>query len=49
MFWRDEPNHILHLLLSVVTFGAWLFVWMGLLVGSFFTKWHCSQCGHHAR
>ena len=25
-----RPNHILHLLLSLVTFGFWIFVWLFL-------------------
>ena len=24
---KQKPNHILHLLLSLVTFGIWLIVW----------------------
>jgi len=27
---RTRPNHVLHLLLSVFTFGAWLLVWVVL-------------------
>lgn len=25
---RETPNHVLHLLLSVLTLGLWLFVWL---------------------
>ena len=25
-----RPNHLLHLVLSVITFGIWLFVWLGI-------------------
>lgn len=24
---QDRPNHVLHLLLSVITFGAWIPIW----------------------
>jgi len=26
-----NPNHILHLLLSIVTFGLWIFVWIMMI------------------
>ena len=29
-----RPNHILHLLLSIVTFGIWLLVWLIISMGS---------------
>lgn len=40
---RQTPNHILHLLLSIVTAGLWLIVWalMILSVGRF----KCPHCG----
>ena len=39
----DRPNHILHLLLSVVTAGLWLIVW--LFVGAGEKKATCTVCG----
>jgi len=27
-----RPNHLLHLILTVLTLGLWLFVWIGLAV-----------------
>ena len=39
----DRPNHILHLLLSVVTLGLWLIVW--LLIGAGEKKAICTVCG----
>jgi hypothetical protein len=38
-----RPNHILHLLLSVVTAGLWIIVW--LLVGLKEKKATCTVCG----
>ena len=29
-----ETNHILHLLLSIVTFGLWLFIWVAITIGN---------------
>jgi hypothetical protein len=26
-----RPNHMLHLVLSIVTLGLWLFVWLGVI------------------
>jgi hypothetical protein len=37
-----QPNHILHLLLSCITFGIWLPVWLVLSVAR---KPRCMQCG----
>ena len=44
-FVKEGPNHVLHLLLSVVTFGIWLIVWflLGLMSGA--RSYRCSQCG----
>lgn len=43
MAWRAGPNHILHLILTVITGGIWLIVW----IGSFFRVggWQCESCG----
>lgn len=40
------PNHILHLLLSIVTVGLWLPVWLILSLGG---GYHCNHCGHAVR
>lgn len=40
---RKGINHVLHLLLSIVTFGFWLIVW--LLVALNGTSWRCETCG----
>ena len=41
---RKGTNHILHLLLSIVTFGLWLIVWL-FISRLRFGGWVCSQCG----
>jgi len=40
---RPGTNHILHLLLTLVTFGLWLIVWIfgTIKIGG----WRCSVCG----
>ncbi len=40
---RPRVNHVLHLILSIVTFGIWILVW--LLVGVFKQNWRCADCG----
>ena len=40
----STPNHILHLLLSIVTGGLWLIVWLLLIVKV--KEWRCTNCGH---
>lgn len=36
-------NHILHLLLTVVTGGLWIIPWCILAMRA--KKWRCSECG----
>lgn len=38
------PNHILHLILSFVTSGLWLVVW--IILGLSAKEWRCCKCGH---
>lgn len=42
---RPTPNHILHLLLSVVTAGLWIIVWIILTIGADFNSYKCPSCG----
>lgn len=39
---QQKPNHILHLLLSLVTAGLWILIWIGLRS----SKPQCTLCGH---
>lgn len=41
---QTTPNHVLHLLLSVVTIGLWLIVWLLITVFKD-DSWRCSECG----
>ena len=43
MHLKDATNHILHLLLSVVTGGVWLVVW--LLIWLKPKRSQCTVCG----
>lgn len=40
---RQGPNHVLHLLMSLVTMGLWLPIWLlsSVIIGG----WQCSRCG----
>lgn len=40
---RKTPNHILHLLLSIVTGGLWLVVWAALSLAP--GRFRCPECG----
>jgi hypothetical protein len=42
---KRTPNHILHLLLSIVTGGLWLFVWLALIIISGESSYRCASCG----
>lgn len=42
MVWRKGTNHILHLLLTLVTFGLWIIPWILMSVKT--GGWRCSQC-----
>ncbi len=44
MHLRDKTNHILHLILSLLTFGIWLFVW-ALVAWSNSMQSQCTVCG----
>jgi hypothetical protein len=39
----NGANHVLHLLLSLVTLGAWIPVWIVLAVLS--SSYRCTKCG----
>ena len=41
---RNAPNHILHLVLSVMTVGFWLVVWVLLAIAGVNSK-RCTECG----
>lgn len=40
---RQGTNHILHLILTLITFGLWAIVWIGVAVK--FGGWRCAECG----
>lgn len=41
---KQTPNHILHLLLTLVTFGAWAIVW-AIVAVSAPGRYRCPSCG----
>lgn len=42
---RATPNHILHLILSIVTAGLWLIVWLLVAIENGNRPWRCPICG----
>lgn len=46
---KETPNDLLHLVLSLLTVGVWILVWLALSVGSKFSPWRCPVCGAATR
>ena len=42
---KNTPNHLLHFVLSLFTFGLWLPVWLIITVAGL-GGWRCTRCGH---
>jgi hypothetical protein len=44
---RKGVNHILHLILSLLTFGIWVIIWILVVVKNIVVvgEWRCSTCG----
>jgi len=40
---RKSGNHVLHLILSIITLGWWVIIWILVAVSS--EPWTCSKCG----
>lgn len=40
---RKGTNHILHLILTILTGGFWVFIWIGCCIK--IGAWRCSNCG----
>lgn len=45
LFGRSGPNHVLHLLLSLVTMGLWLPIWIVVIACSNSRPYRCMRCG----
>ena len=43
LFTAPTPSHLLHLVLSILTFGLWLIVW--LIIGGKTAPYRCTVCG----
>jgi hypothetical protein len=44
-FDKPGPNHVLHLLLSCITFGLWLIMWFFAAIADSPKEYHCRTCG----
>lgn len=42
---RSKPNHLLHLVLTILTFGAWIIVWLLVVFTSGLRSYRCPSCG----
>lgn len=45
IFEKQKQNNVLHLILSVVTVGAWIPVWFLIAVLTAFKPYRCTVCG----
>ncbi|HKC62192.1 MAG TPA: hypothetical protein VKB86_01080 [Pyrinomonadaceae bacterium] len=45
---KRTPSHVLHLLLTIFTFGLWWVIWLILGVKKAADGWLCTQCGRPA-
>lgn len=45
LFEKERQNNVLHLLLSIVTCGLWLPVWLLVAVCVAFSPYRCPVCG----
>ena len=41
---KNAPNHLLHLILTVLTFGLWAVVWLIIAITTS-GGYRCTQCG----
>jgi rubrerythrin len=42
---RQDINHIVHLLLTIITCGIWAIFWIGFAVDQTGWPWRCPNCG----
>ena len=42
---KKGTNHILHLLLTLLTGGLWLLIWILCGISNGLSSWRCSFCG----
>lgn len=42
---RERPNHILHFLITALSCGLWLIIWVALGLIAWANPWFCSYCG----
>ena len=46
LFTKEKPNHLLHLVLSVLTLGIWaIFVWLPISIAAQARRPRCASCG----
>lgn len=45
LFQKEGINHVLHLILSIVTLGFWVLVWIALAINSSTKQPRCTTCG----
>lgn len=46
---RPRPNHVLHFLITVLTCGWWIFIWLIMGLNAMMGGWRCTACGQYNR
>jgi DNA-directed RNA polymerase subunit RPC12/RpoP len=46
---KQTPNHVLHLLLAIVSVGFWIPVWVLISLSSELSAYRCPECGGKTR
>lgn len=44
LFYKEAPDHVLHLVISVITSGIWLLVWAAIVIMTLGHSWKCATC-----
>lgn len=42
---KKTCNHVLHLILSIITAGLWVIIWIFEVITDASTKYNCVECG----
>lgn len=46
-FVKTKVNHVLHLILTILTLGLWGISWAAHTIGMYYRPWRCKHCGWH--
>ncbi|MEQ1860900.1 MAG: hypothetical protein ABMA13_13275 [Chthoniobacteraceae bacterium] len=47
LFRRIQPEHLWHLVLTILTAGLWLVSWVAVVIVARYSPWRCPRCEWH--